>query len=564
MSEVLAPVEQLDTELVDDSAQFFAPTDSDLIDQLLGEYQQLRGQIDQLGSIVDGTLGSVVHYFIEGNCGDERNRISHVKNMFEVPGAVAALNAAYWSKTLNLTDVLNCMPQKRRDEWAESIRNPAGKKSSKSYGSTAVWEIEPLPEYTAEAVRPTIQSLLNMRQQFLAERVDGMFRGLSGDHVTNTPEGFGKRMIIARVLTSYDTSEHTTCGLINDLRCVIAKFMGREEPHWNSTSNLVQTLRRNWGEWVAIDGNALKIRLYKKGTAHMEVHPDMAWRLNSILAHLYPLAIPAQFRQKPKRKAKEFAMIEKPLPFAVLNLLASLIDHKEPDGTDFRHQQKWRQVPNAKRFHGGTGIVLEQAEAVLQAIGGVRKVAGKGLDYWQFDYDATDVLDLITASGCIPDQKAHQFYPTPAGLAQRVIDLADIGPDDDCCEPEAGQGGLADLMPKEQTTCIEVSPLHCTILRSKGHTVHEADFLEWAEHAAAASKTFTRIVMNPPFSEGRWLAHLQAAASLVAPQGQITAVLPASAAKIKLPGFELTFHGPYANEFPGVSVSVVILVAVRT
>ena len=30
---------------------------------------------------------------------------------------IAALNAAYWSKALAFTDVLDCMPQKRRDDW---------------------------------------------------------------------------------------------------------------------------------------------------------------------------------------------------------------------------------------------------------------------------------------------------------------------------------------------------------------------------------------------------------------------------------------------------------------
>ena len=75
---------------------------------------------------------------------------------------------------------------------------------------------------------------------------------------------------------------------------------------------------------MTIDGGALRIRCYLKGTAHLEVHPDMAWRLNGVLASLYPAAIPAEFRQKPKKRLKEFAMMERPLPFAVIKVLAGI------------------------------------------------------------------------------------------------------------------------------------------------------------------------------------------------------------------------------------------------
>src|SRR5262249_46435150 len=156
--------------------------------------------------------------------------------LFQLDGAIAALNAAYWSKALGLTDVYDYMPQARRDEWNRSIKE------------------HKTPDFTEEAVRPTILQLLASREQFLAERVDGIFRGLAGEHVTNAPEAFGKRMIIAHVLREYHFVEHRTCGLINDLRCVVAKFMGRDEPRYQSSSAVVEALKSRWGEWVSIDG----------------------------------------------------------------------------------------------------------------------------------------------------------------------------------------------------------------------------------------------------------------------------------------------------------------------
>ncbi|MOA68445.1 hypothetical protein D3C78_1960690 [compost metagenome] len=72
--------------------------------------------------------------------------------------------------------------------------------------------------------------------------------------------------------------------------------------------------------------------------------------------------------------------------------------------------------------------------------------------------------------------------------------------------------------------------------------------------------------MNPPYSEGRWSAHLEAAGKLVESGGRLGAVLPLSAkrkAAELLPGFDLEFSEPIDNAFSGTSISVVLLKAVR-
>ena len=126
------------------------------------------------------------------------------------------------AKALNMTDVYEYMPNNRRTEWNEQIREMK------------------TPDFDEETVRPTIMELLNSRQQFFAERVDGIFRALSGDHVTNRPEGFGKRMILARVFNEYGWTNHDMSGFIRDLRQVIAKFMGRDEPRWRVTDDALR------------------------------------------------------------------------------------------------------------------------------------------------------------------------------------------------------------------------------------------------------------------------------------------------------------------------------------
>lgn len=531
----LDAVEAVETELVDDGATFFAPVSSDLIDSLIGRYQNMLSRVEAMGKMI-GSDPQAVAVFIDGNCEPGRWSAPSVDKMFDIAGAIGSLNSQFWAEAMSLTDVYDCMPQKRRDEWSTSIRDKT------------------TPDFVEDTVRSTFLDFFASRDLFLAERVDGIFRGLSGEHVTNAPEAFGKRMIIARVLSEYHTSNHDACGLINDLRCVIAKFMGRDEPKWFVSSKLVADLRNNWGEWVSIDGGALRIRLHKKGTAHLEVHPDMAWRLNCVLAKLYPLAIPAQFRQRPKKKAKEFVMMGRPLPFAVLEVLAGMVAVRERVGNCW--PEMYRPIPNAlsRRGDGGSKAAQDEAERVLQSIGGVPV-----RHYWQFDYDAAPVLREIVTSGCIPDQKSHQFYPTPEKLARIAVDLAEIGESDTVLEPSAGQGGIADYLPKGRTTCVEVSDLNCLILAGKGHDVKHADFLTWEP-----GRNFDCIVANPPYSEGRWLAHTQRAADMLAPAGRLVVILPASArGKDLLPGFDCTWSSVYENEFAGTGTAVVILTARR-
>jgi hypothetical protein len=175
------------------------------------------------------------------------------------------------------------------------------------------------PAFDESTVVLTLQGLLADRKGYFAEKVDGIFQALSGEHVTNSPLGFGKRMILQGV---YDGScSSSRCGTISDLREVIAKFMGREVPDWLSTSKTVTYARQFRGDWVPLDGGAVRIRVYKNGNGHLEVHPEMAWRLNCVLASLYPHAIASEHRTRPRKQPKDWPLFSRPLPFPVLGLL---------------------------------------------------------------------------------------------------------------------------------------------------------------------------------------------------------------------------------------------------
>lgn len=519
--------------------ELFAPASTDMVDGLIGRYRSERERMERVVDYLSGDdFKSVVGYFED--YARQKDYRAGATPSFNLDHGLAALNASYWRRALDLTDVLDFMPTERREEWFEQIRKMD------------------TPEFEESTVRATLAELLAGRMNFLAEKVDGIFRALSKTHITNQPEGFGKRMILTGVTNDWGAYGRTQTGHLNDLRQVIAKFMGRDEPDWNASNRVVEIARANYrGEWLAVDGGALRIRCFKNGNAHMEVHPDMAWRLNEILAHLYPAAIPSRFRTAPKqRKKREYVLMERPLPFAVLEVLHRLGRVYDKNDTERRLPQL---LKNAVRIesHVSDKRVIAETEQVLQMLGGVRQNVS-GYAWWQFDYDPSDVIAEIVCSGCIPDHKSHQFYPTPESIARDAVEIAEIGPEHDCLEPSAGTGNLADAMAKieyRRLCCIEISKMHCEILKSKHYFTVNADFLSMSN-----GDRFDRIVMNPPYSQGRWQAHIEHAATMLRPDGILVAILPASArGKDVLPGMKLTWSRVYENQFRGASVDVVIM-----
>ena len=476
------------------------------------------------------------------------------------------LTSTYWQRALNYTNLMDVMPQERRSQWHKTLN------AWREHGyKPGVNPEQDMPPFNLDNLRSTLQSLMARRSEFVAEWVDGIFRALSRAHVTNCPEGFYKRMIMNSMFNEWGSICWDRLGFVHDLRLVIAKFMGRDEPERSSTETIMQCARAQTGEWIECDGGSLRVRAYKVGTAHLEVHPEMAWRLNGILAYLYPAAIPESSRKAPKKSRgkgfKDRPLFERPLSNAVVSALSKAETfYTLEKSSNFRREYDRHEIRNSLCIKLGTEIrkhLFAEVDAIMSALGGVQVAGGKNLHlrYWQFDYCPNEVVKQVVAQGYLPDQKSYQFYPTPPSVAEQLIDMAELTHADIILEPSAGQGGIADYLPRDRTLCMELSPLHCSILKEKGHQTTQGDFLSWEPGI-----DFTAVLMNPPFSEGRWQAHLEKAASLIAPKGRVVAVLPTTAksqADKILPGFELEFSEPIANAFEGTTITVVLLKATR-
>lgn len=528
--------------------QFFAPVETDLVDTLLASHKQEKNNIILVSDMVLKTegLSSVFSYFVKGNVPDVyRHALS--TSMFAKEGALKQLDARYWQEVMDLTKVNDYMPQKRRSEWREQIDS----------GST--------PEFNDSNVRSTIVTLLNSRKKFIAEKVDGIFQALSSKHVTNCPEGFNKRMIIASVLDKYGYVNSDKTGIIDDLRSVLAKIMGRKEDFLGNTFKILENIKKLdlYGNWHEIDSGALKIKLFKAGTAHIEVHPDMAISMNEILAILYPMAIPEKYKKRnAQNQVKEFVLQDNLMSIKLLSMLSEM---KTPplksNMPAFKESCGWTDNKNSlyiHRYHTYAEKDIKELEEIMYLIGGERKQYNQAV-WFEFDYDPSDVISLLIVSGVYPDFKSYQYYPTKNELGDIAIKKADINPSDSCLEPSAGQGAIASRLSKEKTTCIEISGINAAILKSKGFNVYNEDFIKWSRKNT--EQKFDKIVMNPPFSKNRAFLHVQTALTHLKETGKLVAIIPATYKdRILFEGYNHDYSDVYQGFFEGTQVAVVILI----
>src|SRR5262249_50300561 len=96
-------------------------------------------------------------------------------------------------------------------------------------------------------------------------------------------------------------------------------------------------------------------------------------------------------------------------------------------------------------------------------------------------------------------------------------------------EPSAGTGALLDALRRRPLgligglSVVEINPLLAEALQAKGYTVRCADFLACRDNLGQ----FDRILMNPPFTHGEDIKHIEHARTLLAPGGRLVALCAA-------------------------------------
>lgn len=518
----------------------------DIIANLVDEYnEELKTLREMAGEFKCSRIQKLYSYLSGYNHLISENDALYAEN---------ALRSEYWRRAMALTDVLSVMNAEKRNEWDKQFT------ADRYYRPPQV-----IPEFSHKAVVCTVVSLLNDRHQFMQERVLGVFKSLSRSHKTNKAFGFSTRMITTGVceLLKYPSGltkpDYKKSGIepLEELRVICAYFRGDLVMNAYDTKKLVETSVEHEGfrNWISIDGHSIRFRIYKNGSMHIEIHPDLADKLNNILAAIVPLALPAERFTHYKKTALEFPALKNCIDFNSRMLIADL-HFKQEEKEGRRVWSLWRS----------TGKLSSQDHSD-KVISDVFHFMGARITAFNvaFDYDPSEALRYICQVGDLPEIVSHQFYPSSKRISDYIDSVLTPGEGDTLLEPSAGHGGLIQsISDSTLTTCVELDPLNCIILRAKGYEVINGDFIAWS--TANQSKKFSCIAMNPPFADKRAKLYLQAAASHLEAGGRLAAVLPLSLEhddNLLGEQFHCQWLETFHNEFENTRISVRVLYAER-
>jgi 16S rRNA G1207 methylase RsmC len=131
---------------------------------------------------------------------------------------------------------------------------------------------------------------------------------------------------------------------------------------------------------------------------------------------------------------------------------------------------------------------------------------------------------------------APQLFPTPAHVAARMVELADVQPGERVLEPSAGTGALLAALGRRpwgsdvkfgRVHAVEIHGALCPRLRADFPltAIHQADFLTMS--ADDFGGLFDVVLMNPPFANADDVKHIMHARRFLAPGGRIVAICAA-------------------------------------
>ncbi len=123
----------------------------------------------------------------------------------------------------------------------------------------------------------------------------------------------------------------------------------------------------------------------------------------------------------------------------------------------------------------------------------------------------------------IKSKKIDGFFPTPKKLIDELIAIADIKTRESILEPSAGKGDILDALSKQFSDTVSLSACEVNfslieLLKLKGYDLVGTDFLH---HKG----TYDKIIMNPPFENGKDIDHVLHALTLLKKGGRVVAIM---------------------------------------
>lgn len=174
--------------------------------------------------------------------------------------------------------------------------------------------------------------------------------------------------------------------------------------------------------------------------------------------------------------------------------------------------------------------LYQEVAKSLNLIGGKWK-GGKVFGF-VFQEDPTKLLTQISNGEKRDLKKEYQFFATPEGMADYLVDLSMIdglNGHSRVCEPSAGQGSIVKSIFKNknirQIDCCELMPINKIFLNKIDGVLFVAnDFLTLPK---SFDNYYDRIIANPPFAKNQDIDHIYKMYEVLKHGGRIVSVASA-------------------------------------
>lgn len=147
-----------------------------------------------------------------------------------------------------------------------------------------------------------------------------------------------------------------------------------------------------------------------------------------------------------------------------------------------------------------------------------------------FDGDPSAKLSKLIDTGRIQTRKDFEFFWTPDWLAQELAQDMGLKAGMSVLDPQAGSGVLAkaaaELVGRDNVLCLDLMPENFALLKAHGWKMladEPTDFL-----AIQPRSSVDALITNPPFSQGRDIAHVMQGWKWVKPGGVLGGIVSAS------------------------------------
>ena len=164
-----------------------------------------------------------------------------------------------------------------------------------------------------------------------------------------------------------------------------------------------------------------------------------------------------------------------------------------------------------------------RCDKVLQAAGGrwVRKAQAH-----VFPEAPGLVIEQMCSTGELVTVQDFGYFPTPADVVKRLVELAELDPGLTVLEPSAGSGAIARQAAAAgcAVDCVELLEENVQALTQAGiaRDVTAGDFL-----GMEPQPHYDRVIMNPPFAKGADITHVTHAYDFLTADGLLIAVMAA-------------------------------------